>query len=93
MRTAESLCDRRTLISPAQGATPAQSGFRRLVRRTLKRLWQALVLVVTPGARPADPSSPDSPRVPFAVALCLGTLVVMCEQLLQNGLVRRLAGA
>jgi len=55
---------------------------RRLVRRTLRRVWQTLVLLVTPGARPADPTSKDSPTVPFALALCIGTAGAVAEALI-----------
>ena len=50
---------------------------QRVVRRTLGRIWTAMRLLLTPGARAADPSSADSPKIPFAVALCLGTLLAL----------------
>jgi len=65
---------------------------RHLVRRTLRRVWQTLVLLVTPGARPADPTDRDSPTVPFGVALCVGTLAAIAEVLLRTGLRQGLGG-
>ncbi len=44
-------------------------------RRTLRRIATAVALTFTPGVRPADPTSKDSPRIPFAVALCVGAVV------------------
>jgi prepilin peptidase CpaA len=58
---------------------------RRLVRRTLRRVWQTVVLLVTPGARPADPTSKDSPTIPFAVALCVGTVAAIAEVMIRSG--------
>lgn len=58
---------------------------KRVTRRTLRRVWHTVVLLVTPGARPADPTSKDSPTIPFAVALCVGTLAAMLEILLRAG--------
>jgi prepilin peptidase CpaA len=52
---------------------------RRIVRRTVRRVWHPVVLLIIPGARPVDPTGPDSPTVPLAVALCLGTFVAMFE--------------
>jgi len=54
-----------------------------LVRRTFRRVWQLLVLLVMPGAKPADPSR-DSPTIPFAVALCVGALGAIAELLLRR---------
>ena len=51
----------------------------RIVRRTVRRVWHTIVLLIIPGAKPADPTGPDSPTVPLAVALCLGTFVAMFE--------------
>ncbi len=52
---------------------------KRIVRRTVRRVWHTIILLIIPGARPADPTGPDSPTVPLAVALCLGTFVAMFE--------------
>ena len=53
---------------------------RRIVRRTLRRVLHALALLLTPGAQPADPTDEQTPRIPLAVALCLGTAAAMIEQ-------------
>ncbi len=58
---------------------------RRLVRRTLRRVWHTLQLLLAPGARPADPTSSDSPTVPFAVALCVGAAGAVLEALARAG--------
>lgn len=55
---------------------------KRKVRRTLRRIFNAVILLVTPGAKPADPTSQDSPRIPFAVALCCGAVAVGAVKLL-----------
>ena len=59
---------------------------RRLVRRTLRRVWRTLVLLVIPGARPVEAVGQDSPTIPFAVALCLGTAGAAVEVLLRSWL-------
>ena len=48
---------------------------KKMVRRTLRRIFIAVALVVAPGpAKPASPTDEDSPRIPFAVALCCGAV-------------------
>ncbi len=56
---------------------------KRLVRRTLRRVWLALQLLLLK-QRPANPSTPDSPTIPFAVALCVGTLGALLELLVRS---------
>ncbi len=56
---------------------------KRIVRRTVRRVWHTVVLLIIPGAKPVDPTGPDSPTVPLAVALCLGTFVAMLEQVIE----------
>ena len=65
---------------------------RRLLRRTLRRVWHTLVLLVSRAARPADPTSADSPTIPFAVALCVGAAGAMLEPLVRRGVEILLAG-
>ena len=57
---------------------------RRIVRRTVRRVWHTVVLLIIPGAKPADPTGADSPTVPFAVALCLGTFVAILEPVIRS---------
>ena len=56
--------------------------YRRVFWRTLKRvglfLWQVLSM-----HRPTDPASPDSPMVPFGLAICLGSVGAILERVLQ----------
>lgn len=56
---------------------------RRIVRRTLRRVLHTVVLLILPASRPADPTGPESPRIPLAVALCGGTLAVMLEPIIR----------
>ena len=58
---------------------------RRVVRRTLRRIFHTMVLLITPGAKPADPTGAESPRSPFAVALCLGTVAAMVSAAVKVG--------
>ena len=51
---------------------------RRIVRRTLGRVGRFLVLLLTP-TRPAAPVSEDSPKIPFGLALCIGSAVALIE--------------
>ncbi len=57
--------------------------YKKVTLRTLRRVWHTVVLLVTPGAKPADPTSKDSPQIPFAVALCLGTVAAMISMFLR----------
>ncbi|MDY7009473.1 MAG: A24 family peptidase [Planctomycetota bacterium] len=57
---------------------------RRIVRQTVRRIWHTVVLLILPGAKPADPTGPDSPTVPLAVALCLGTFVAMLQPIIRS---------
>ena len=58
---------------------------KKVVRRTLRRIFNAVVLLIVPGAKPADPTSPDSPKVPFAVALSAGALAALVANILEIG--------
>ena len=62
---------------------------RRAVRRTLRRVLHTMVLLISPGAKPADPTGPDSPTIPFAVALCVGTAAAMASAAIKSGLAGR----
>jgi prepilin peptidase CpaA len=62
---------------------------RRVTRRTLKRVFRFLVLLATPG-RAHDPASEDSPKIPFGLALCIGSGVALIEVLLRGPMARKL---
>jgi prepilin peptidase CpaA len=53
---------------------------KRVVIRTLVRIWRFLCLAVTPG-KPASPVLADSPRVPFGLALCIGAAGAVIQEL------------
>ena len=64
----------------------------RIVRRTLGRIWRFLCLAMVK-ARPADPASPDSPKIPFGLALCIGTALHLVDYLFGGPVTQRLMGA
>jgi len=49
---------------------------RRIAMKTLGRIWQFLWLSVL-RAKPGAPDGPDSVKLPFGLALCIGTVGVM----------------
>lgn len=53
---------------------------RRIAMATLGRIWRFLYLSFTPGKR-AGPSGPESPTVPFGLALCIGSVAALVELL------------
>ncbi|MFW6132650.1 MAG: prepilin peptidase [Planctomycetota bacterium] len=54
---------------------------RRILRRTLGRIGR-YVYVALGGAKPADPTGEQSPRVPFGLALCVGAAAAVGEMLI-----------
>lgn len=62
---------------------------RRILRRTLGRVLTFLYLLVTP-SRPADPSTPDSPKIAFGLALCIGAALALIEAAVRGPLVGKL---
>lgn len=59
---------------------------KRIVRRTAGRIWRFLWIASLRGpARPVSPSDASSPRIPFGLALCLGTLWALVEQRVFDG--------
>ena len=52
--------------------------YRRRTKRTFGRVFRFLALAAVK-ARPADPAAPDSPTIPFAFAMCLGTVAAGVE--------------
>ena len=61
---------------------------KRIVLRTFRRVLHAAVLVFMPGAKPADPTTADSPRVPVAVGFCIGVLAAILEGAWRSGAFR-----
>lgn len=55
---------------------------RRRVRRTLRRIAVALYTAAMPRMKAIDPSGEDSPKIPFGLALCIGTALVLVDALL-----------
>jgi len=52
----------------------------RVLKRTLLRIGRFFLLALAPrGAM--DPASPDSPKVPFGLGLCIGSAVALAEAL------------
>lgn len=49
---------------------------RKIFRQTMKRILRFIFLALTP-TRPADPATPDSPKLPFGLALCVGAAVAV----------------
>jgi prepilin peptidase CpaA len=49
---------------------------RRATRRTLGRVGRFLWLLLA-RAKPGDPAGPDSPKIPFGLALCIGSAVAL----------------
>ncbi len=56
---------------------------RRIVRQTLGRIWRFLFLAMTP-SRPASPATEASPRIPFGLALCIGSAVALARALVMG---------
>ena len=51
---------------------------RRIVRQTVRRMARSVALAMVPGPK-ADPATPQSPKVPFGLALCLGAAEAVLE--------------
>lgn len=62
---------------------------RRVTRDTLRRMWRSLVLVIK--ARQAtDPATPQSPKIPFGLALCIGSGIALIEVLVRGPVASKL---
>ena len=57
---------------------------RRVLKRTLLRVGRFLLLAWAPGGA-HYPASVDSPKVPFALGLCIGGLVALAEVIARGG--------
>jgi len=51
---------------------------RRVAKRTLSRVGRFLLLALLPGGK-VDPAGPDSPRVPFGLALLIGSAAAVVQ--------------
>ena len=51
---------------------------RRIVKETLTRILRFLYLLFMP-TKPADPATEESPKIPFALALCIGSAAALIE--------------
>lgn len=56
---------------------------RRIAWQTLKRIGRFLYLALTPG-KPGDPATAESPKVPFGLALCIGSAGAGIEAILRG---------
>ena len=62
---------------------------KRVARQTLRRMWWSLVLVIK--ARQAtDPATPESPKIPFGLALCIGSGIALIEVLVRGPVASKL---
>ncbi len=64
---------------------------KRIVRRTLRRLFGFLVLLLTP-SKPADPAAEGSEKIPFALALCIGAGAALAEVVMRGQHAMKLLG-
>ena len=62
---------------------------KRIARRTLARLLRFVYLSLTPG-KPVDPATAESPKVPFGLALCIGSAAAAADMMLRGHLAHRL---
>ena len=63
---------------------------RRIVRRTMGRIWRALCLALVPGVKGDWPAEADSPKIPFGLALCIGAAAALADSLLGGPIARGL---
>jgi prepilin peptidase CpaA len=56
---------------------------RKIARKTLGRVWRFLCLIFTP-AGPADPAGAESPKIPFGLALCVGSGIALAEAIVRG---------
>ena len=62
---------------------------RRIVKETLSRIWRWLYLTFTP-AKAADPATEESPKIPFGLALCIGSAIALADVLIRTPVAERL---
>ena len=64
---------------------------RRIVRRTLGRVWRFILLIMM-RAKPADPSEADSPTIAIGLALSIGAALELVDLLLGGPVTKLLFG-
>ena len=57
---------------------------RGITRRTLRRVGWSLLTAAVPGAKRQWPQETDSPRLPFALAICLGAAAAVLDAWLRG---------
>ncbi len=63
---------------------------KRIVGRTLRRIARTLYLAMIPGAKAGWADDADSPKIPFGVALCIGSAVALMDSVLDGPIARAL---
>jgi len=62
-----------------------------IARQTLRRVWNSIILAI--GARQrVDPATPNSPKIPFGLALCIGSGLALAEALVKGPLAGKMLG-
>jgi len=65
---------------------------KRVFRKTMARIGRFLLLTFTP-AKGADPATAESPKVPFGLALCIGSGLALIEAIVRGpGAVKLILG-
>ena len=62
---------------------------KRITRRTLMRIWRFLLLLFVPGGA-MDPATKESPKIPFGLALCVGSALALIEVIYRGPMAEKL---
>lgn len=62
---------------------------RRITRQTLARIWRSVFLFFMKAGR-HDPATPESPKIPLGLALCIGAGLALVEAILRGPVARKL---
>ena len=54
-----------------------------VTRQTLRRMWWSLMLVLR-ARQLTDPATPESPKIPFGLALCIGSGITLIEVIVRG---------
>lgn len=81
-----------TAFAIAAGMAIAVMIRKRIVRRTLARIGRTLWLALIPGVKRTWPADEDSPKIPFGVALCVGSAAAWIDSLFNGPVARALLG-